>query len=99
MMTTSLAPRPANEERRAKAVIQTGLIDNPKPELFQVYCDLAKDITDFDTATFSLFDNDFQCGMASAGRRPADAIPHWKSLSKRENVAVSKSVISFARSQ
>ena len=67
-MTTSLAPRPANEERRAKAVIQTGLIDNPKPELFQVYCDLAKDITDFDTATFSLFDNDFQCGMASAGR-------------------------------
>ena len=61
-MTTSLAPRPANEERRAKAVIQTGLIDNPKPELFQVYCDLAKDITDFDSATFSLFDNDFQCG-------------------------------------
>jgi len=67
-MTTSLAPRPANEERRAKAVIQTGLIDNPKPELFQVYCDLAKDITDFDSATFSLFDNDFQCGMANAGR-------------------------------
>jgi hypothetical protein len=67
-MTMSLAPRPANEERRAKAVIQTGLIDNPKPELFQVYCDLAKDITDFDSATFSLFDNDFQCGMASAGR-------------------------------
>ena len=67
-MATSLAPRPSNEERRAKAVIQTGLIDNPKPELFQVYCDLAKDITDFDTATFSLFDNDFQCGMASAGR-------------------------------
>jgi GAF domain-containing protein len=67
-MTMTLAPRPANEERRAKAVIQTGLIDNPKPELFQVYCDLAKDITDFDTATFSLFDNDFQCGMASAGR-------------------------------
>ena len=51
-MTTSLAPRPANEERRAKAVIQTGLIDNPKPELFQVYCDLAKDITDFDSASF-----------------------------------------------
>ena len=67
-MTTSLAPRPANEERRAKAVIQTGLIDNPKPELFQVYCDLAKDITDFDSATFSLFDNDFQCRMANAGR-------------------------------
>ena len=63
-MTTSLAPRPANEERRAKAVIQTGLIDNPKPELFQVYCDLAKDITDFDSASFSLFDNDFQCSIA-----------------------------------
>ena len=67
-MTTSLAPRPANEERRAKAVVQTGLIDNPKPELFQVYCDLAKDITNFDSATFSLFDNEFQCSMANAGR-------------------------------
>ena len=41
-MANSLAPRPSNEERRAKAVIQTGLIDNPKPELFQVYCDLSE---------------------------------------------------------
>jgi len=67
-MSVSLAPRPLNEERRAKAVVQTGLIDNPKPELFQVYCDLAKDISDFDSATFSLFDKDYQCGMASVGR-------------------------------
>ncbi len=43
-----LAPRPINETRRAQAVIRTGLISNPKPELFQIYCDLAKDLTGFD---------------------------------------------------
>lgn len=67
-MTVSLAPRPFNEERRVRAVVQTGLIDNPKPELFQVYCDLAKDISGFDSATFSLFDADSQCAMAATGR-------------------------------
>ena len=57
-MSGTLAPRPFNEERRAEAVVRTGLIDIPKPELFQVYCDLAKDISGFDSATFSLFDAD-----------------------------------------
>jgi len=28
-MTVGLAPRPANEERRAQAVVKTGLIDAP----------------------------------------------------------------------
>ena len=28
-MTVKLAPRPANEEQRVKAVIKTGLIDAP----------------------------------------------------------------------
>ena len=39
-MSVGLAPRPANEEQRVKAVVKTGLIDAPNPELFQVYCDL-----------------------------------------------------------
>ena len=46
-MTASLAPRPANEEQRVQAVIKTGLIDAPDNSNFQVYCDLAKDITGF----------------------------------------------------
>ena len=63
-----LAPRPINETRRAQAVIRTGLIANPKPELFQIYCDLAKDLTGFDSATFSLYDGDIQCGISASGR-------------------------------
>ena len=66
-MSTKMAPRPGNEERRARAVISTGLIDNPEPELFQIYCDLAKDISGFDKAKFSLFDHENQCGIAAKG--------------------------------
>ena len=47
-MTVKLAPRPANEEQRVKAVIKTGLIDAPDNTAFQVYCELAKDITGFE---------------------------------------------------
>jgi hypothetical protein len=66
-MSVGLAPRPSNEELRVKAVVKTGLVDAPNPELFQVYCDLAKDISGFDYATFSLFDGEMQCLMANAG--------------------------------
>ena len=63
-MSVNLAPRPANEEQRVKAVMKTGLIDAPNPELFQVYCDLAKDITGLGNATFSLYDGEMKCEMA-----------------------------------
>jgi GAF domain-containing protein len=66
-MSGGLAPRPANEERRAQAVLKTGLIDAPNPEIFQVYCDLAKDITGFEEAYFSLYDGEMSCGIAAAG--------------------------------
>ncbi len=55
-MNMGLAPRPANEELRAQTVVKTGLIDAPNPDLFQIYCDLAKDITGFEKPTFSLYD-------------------------------------------
>ena len=55
-MSLELAPRPFNEEIRAKTVISTGLIDSPEPELFQIYSDLAKDVSGFDKASFSLYD-------------------------------------------
>ncbi len=66
-MAVALAPRPANEKRRAQAVVSTGLIDSPEPELFQIYCDLARDISGFDKAKFSLFDLESQCGIADNG--------------------------------
>ncbi len=66
-MALELAPRPANEEIRAKTVVSTGLIDSPEPELFQIYSDLAKDISGFDKASFSLYDLDFQCPISSTG--------------------------------
>ncbi|MGB1871334.1 MAG: GAF domain-containing protein [Candidatus Puniceispirillaceae bacterium] len=66
-MNMGLAPRPANEELRAQTVVKTGLIDAPNPDMFQIYCDLAKDLTGFETATFSLYDGEMQCAIAKAG--------------------------------
>ena len=48
------ATRPSNETRRVQAVVKTGLIDAPNSDLFQIYCDLAKDLTGFEQARFSL---------------------------------------------
>ena len=67
-MTIELAPRPANEERRAKAVVKTGMFEHDQGGLFQIYCDLAQAITGFTIATFSLFDADHQCHIAATGR-------------------------------
>ena len=61
------ATRPSNETRRVQAVVKTGLIDAPNSDLFQIYCDLAKDLTGFEQARFSLFDGEAQCSMAGAG--------------------------------
>ena len=66
-MTNQLAPRPANEARRAKAVVNTGLIESPESDLFQIYCDLARDISGFEKASFSLYDSNFQCPISSVG--------------------------------
>ena len=35
-MTVELAPRPENEERRAQAVVKTGMLDNDQGDLFQI---------------------------------------------------------------
>ena len=66
-MFNGLAPRPANEARRAKAVVNTGLIEDPESDLFQIYCDLARDISGFEKASFSLYDSNFQCPISSVG--------------------------------
>ena len=85
-MSVGLAPRPANEEQRAKAVVKTGLIESPNPDLFQVYCDLAKDITGFTDATFSLYDGEMQCAIAMTGRDPSEKKPGDKGLRTEHNI-------------
>ena len=64
---TPMATMPHNEDRRAQAVVKTGLVDAPNSDLFQIYCDLARDLTGFEQAKFSLFDGDSQCSMAGSG--------------------------------
>ena len=85
-MAVGLAPRPANEEQRAKAVVKTGLIESPNPDLFQVYCDLAKDITGFTDATFSLYDGEMQCAIAMTGRETEEWKPGSKNLRTEHNI-------------
>ena len=83
-MSTKLAPRPANEDQRVKAVIKTGLIDAPDNTAFQIYCELAKDITGFEYASFSLFDADMQCSIAKVG--DDDEKPGDKGLRHENNI-------------
>ena len=83
-MSTKLAPRPANEDQRVKAVIKTGLIDAPDNTAFQVYCELAKDITGFEYASFSLFDAEMQCSIAKVGGD--DEEPGSKGLRHENNI-------------
>ena len=90
-MTVKLAPRPANEEQRVKAVIKTGLIDAPDNTAFQVYCELAKDITGFDTASFSLFDADMQCKIANVGDDDYKSVTEFHHAQTGDPVRVFKS--------
>ena len=64
-MTVQLAPRPRNEERRVVAVKRTGLIDNNQEDNFSIFCDLSRELTGFDYAGFSLFDENFQCTISA----------------------------------
>jgi hypothetical protein len=65
MMSTTLAPRPQNEDRRVVAVKRTGIIDGEQTDNFSVFCDIAKELTGFDYVSFSLFDENFQCNIAN----------------------------------
>ncbi len=58
------AQLPENEERRAEAVERTGLIDSNQASLFNIYCELAKDITDYEVVLFQLFDSKERCYLA-----------------------------------
>ena len=47
-MSTALAPRPQNEERRVVAVKRTGIIDGKQADNFSIFCEMAKELTGFD---------------------------------------------------
>ena len=64
-MSTTLAPRPQNEERRVVAVKRTGIIDGKQADNFSIFCEMAKELTGFEYVSFSLFDENYQCGIAS----------------------------------
>ena len=64
-MKAQLAPRPKNEDRRVVAVKRTGIIDNDQDSNFSIFCDLGRELTGFDYAAFSLFDENFQCKISA----------------------------------
>ena len=64
-MSTALAPRPKNEDRRVVAVKRTGIIDGQHRDNFSIFCEVAKELTGFDRVSFSLFDENFQCNIAN----------------------------------
>lgn len=64
-MPTTLAPRPKNEDRRVVAVKRTGIIDGEQTDNFAIFCEVAKELTGFEYVSFSLFDENYQCGIAS----------------------------------
>ena len=60
------AQLPENEDRRAEAVERTGLIDSNQASLFNIYCELAKDITGYEAVLFQLFDSKERCYLAES---------------------------------
>ena len=71
-MSLAPAPRPDNEARRVQVVQNTGIIDTNQGDLFRVYCEIAKDLLDYDAAIFSLFDSEDQCHIAKIGMPNSD---------------------------
>ena len=60
------AQLPENEDRRAQAVERTGIIDSSQASLFNIYCELAKDITGYEAVLFQLFDSKERCYLAES---------------------------------
>ena len=84
-MAVQLAPRPKNEDRRVVAVKRTGIIDSDQSENFSVFCELAKELTNFDYIAFSLFDEN------SNAKSP----PQMELITKKMNVRNSTCVHTY----
>ena len=62
------APTPINEKRRAQAVEKTGIIGTDQIYLFDIYLEIAKDISGYDAGSFSLYDSKNQCMISEIGK-------------------------------
>ena len=62
------APTPINENRRAQAVEKTGIIGTDQIYLFDIYLEIAKDISGYEAGSFSLYDSKDQCMISEIGR-------------------------------
>ena len=71
------APTPINENRRAKAVEKTGIIGTDQIYLFDIYLEIAKDISGYDAGSFSLYDSKNQCMISEIGK-PGEREIHRK---------------------
>ena len=69
------APTPINENRRAQATEKTGIIGTDQVHLFDIYLEIAKDISGYEGGSFSLYDSKYQCGISSIGFQKE---PHQK---------------------
>jgi hypothetical protein len=63
------APTPINENRRAQAVEKTGIIGTDQIYLFDIYLEIAKDISGYDAGSFSLYDSKNQCMISEIGKQ------------------------------
>ena len=76
-MSTTLAPRPKNEDRRVVAVKRTGIIDGEQTDNFSIFCEVAKELTGCEYVSFSLFDENFECNIANTeGVKEAKGVRH-----------------------
>ncbi len=71
------APTPINENRRAKAVEKTGIIGTDQIYLFDIYLEIAKDISGYEAGSFSLYDSKNQCMISEIGK-PGERELHKK---------------------
>ena len=61
------APTPINENRRAQATEKTGIIGTDQVYLFDIYLEIAKDISGYEGGSFSLYDSKNQCSISAIG--------------------------------
>jgi len=71
------APTPNNENRRAQAVEKTGIIGTDQIYLFDIYLEIAKDISGYSAGSFSLYDSKNQCMISEIGK-PGEREIHRK---------------------
>jgi len=71
------APTPINENRRAQAVEKTGIIGTDQVFLFDIYLEIAKDISGYEAGSFSLYDSQHQCMISEIGK-PGEKELHRK---------------------